>query len=234
MFDIFNFKQMNKNTDNFLKHITEEENPILCNFFAFCGKVFRVIRFTIIAAALIGGLIYLSHYEQSHSLPPIIDTAEAHDTQPTHYLMEYYAPDDNGITKRYVRTVNIAMFDLVAGTARDHGINPAHLQAICIQEGVEFVGEHAFACSPTAEKPDEGAIGAFQIRWKYHGEAKADAQHPYYSAVWTADRLLRYGYSENPYRAMGRHNGGGAAARKYAGKVWQIAKTMRIIKEMTL
>lgn len=162
-----------------------------------------------------------------------IDHVETN-TKATHYLMEYYAPNKFGITQRYVRTVNIEMFDLVAGTARDHGINPAHLQAICLKEGVEFVGEHAFACSPTAVKLDEGAYGAFQIRAQYHGIPVEDAQHPYFSARWTAERMLRYHYKTNPYYAMGRHNGGGPIAQKYAGEVWQIAKTMTILRELTL
>lgn len=172
-----------------------------------------------------------SYHAQRYTLPPIVETAHAEESQqkPSHFLLKYTV---NG--QDYYRTLSYAMEELVSGTARDHGIHPNHLLAICIQEGTEFVGKHAFACSPTASKPDEGAVGAFQIRAKYHGIKLEDAQHPYYSAVWTADRLLRYGYNENPYYAMGRHNGGGAAARRYAGKVWQIAQTMHWVQDVEL
>jgi len=182
-------------------------------------------------AALCFYAMVASYHAHKHSLPPIIETVSAQETpaRSSHFLLKYTVDGQD-----YYRTLSYSMEELVSGTARDHGIHPNHLLAICIQEGVEFVGEHAFACSPTATKPNEGAVGAFQIRAHYHGIKVEDAQHPYFSAVWTADRLLRYGYNENPYYAMGRHNGGGAAARRYASKVWQIAQTMHWVQDVEL
>lgn len=186
-----------------------------------------------------------SYHQHKYGDPQIVETVEASEAYlspdvvdkatgvsqggGTHYVVEYYV--DN---VRYVRWLKKDMLELVTGTAKDFGQNPNHLLGICLQEGTEFVDGYAFACSPTAVGDNGHALGAFQIHTGINTDvSKEDAKHAYYSARWTAERLQRKGYATNPKRAVQCHNGCNASL-PYANRVWQIARTLKIVKEVTL
>lgn len=176
------------------------------------------------------GLFITSAMYSNEHYPQIVETAHAEEVEEfTHYVVEYYVDGT-----RYVRWVETGMWELVAGTAKDFGIKAPHLQAICLQEGTEFVDGYAFACSQTAIGDNGHAFGAFQIHTGINYDiARDDAKHPYYSARWTSERLLRKGYEKNAKWAIQCHNGCNKNL-PYANRIWQIARTMKIIKTDTL
>lgn len=165
-------------------------------------------------------------YNQKTTLksnPMALEKIKAKDSS-DHYFIEYYV--DN---KRYVRELDKKMLTLINGTAKDFNINPSHLLSLCLQEGTEFVGTHAYACSPTAVGDNGTSFGAFQINTKINNVSVEDAKHPYFSIRWTAERLLAKGYRHNPKYAMQCHNSCSSRGIPYGNRVWQIAKTVKII-----
>jgi len=147
----------------------------------------------IILAMIVGGWIFCRPEQASAEAMRV--------EQPTHFDLEYSV---DGV--RYVRTMNIRNARLLEGVAKDLGINASHLIAMCIQEGSVPNGDKYYACDPTAVGDGGLAIGAFQIHRGYHDIAKEDAEHIYYSAVWTAERLIQKGYFRNKERAIRCHN----------------------------
>jgi len=142
----------------------------------------------------------------------------------THFLVEYYVDG-----QRYVRTLNMANTKLIEGTAKDLRINPSHLLAMCIQEGsVPNPDGNYYACDPEAVGDGGLALGAFQIHTGYHEIKREDAKHLYYSAVWTAERLLQKGYLYNKERAIRCHNSCNPS-NSYGERVLQIAHTLKPI-----
>lgn len=193
------------------------EGSSWAKFWTALGCVFRFFRTICILCTLvaIGWGIWLL---------TTATTARAQSIEsPSHYSLEYYVEGT-----RYIRTMNYDMAKLIEGTARDFGIKPAHLLALCIQEGsVANPNGHYFACDPTAVGDHGMARGAFQIHTGIHDISIRDAEHPYFAARWTAERLLRYGYEKSPKRAMMCHNGCDSA--RYGDTVWAIARTMKVV-----
>jgi hypothetical protein len=213
----------NKNSErhsyNFKRGTWEHTNPPYTMVFVeFLGKLTRALILIIVLAAI----FFAARYKHMNTYPPIIETAEA--SESTHYTIEYFVDG-----QRYVRELNKEMFVLVAGTANDFGINQNHLLALCLQEGTEFVGDTAYACSPTAVGDNGQAFGAFQIHTGINHVSVDDAKHPYFSARWTAERMLRKGYETNPKYAMQCHNSCGERGIQYGNRVWQIARTLKIV-----
>jgi hypothetical protein len=190
------------------------EGSFVALFLETVGALVRGLL-TAIAVGIVIFLLYLAVVGYK------IRTAEAVEAPPTHFDIEYSVEGT-----KYVRTLSYATASLIEGTAKDYGINPAHLLAICIQEGSVPNGERFFACDPTAIGDDGMAVGAFQIHTGIHDVDYWDAQHIYFSARWTAERMLRYGYRKNPKFAMQAHNG--VNSTRYGDTVWSIAKTVRV------
>jgi len=159
-----------------------------------------------------------------------IETAEAKtvlifEDPDAHITIEYFVDGT-----RYTREVLKTTVDLVSGTARDFGIHPNHLLALCLQEGYEITDGVQYSCSPTAIGDNGWAFGAFQINRSPSANPNVpveDAKHLYFSARWTAERMLRYNYRNNPKFAMQAHNG--IHSKGYGNTVWQIAKTLHPI-----
>jgi len=208
----------------YLKNINEKQNRFICFIISLLGVLFRIVIVFLIAF----GLYYAAAaIHQDLNTPPLIETVEAkelHFDQDEHMKLRYYVDE-----QEYTRFVLKSTVELVSGTARDYGMEPNHLLGICLQEGVEFHEGKAYGCSPTAVGDQGRAIGAFQILAKYHGIPINDAKHLYFSAKWTAERMLRNGYKEDPKWAIQTHNSRNLVGRIYADKVWQIARTLQPI-----
>ncbi len=173
-------------------------------------------------------LLAKSYHTHNNTLPPIIETAHAQvgpQRKGTHFTLEYHV---DGI--RYVRRMSWDMAQLMEGTARDFGIHPSHLIAMCIQEGsVPNSDGWMYACDPTATGDAGKARGAFQIHLGYHPEISEEtATHPYAAAVWTAERLINKGYQNNKERAIRCHNSCNPN-NNYGKRILQIAKTLKHI-----
>ncbi len=148
-----------------------------------------------------------------------------------HFLVEYYAPNSEGNTVRHVRTLNIKNAELIEGTARDFGIVPSDLLSICIQEGsVANPNGHYYACDPEAVGDNGWAHGAFQINRAPTANPNVsieDAKHLYFSARWTAERLIRKGYKNNRVQALQKHNRATKdGSTPYGDRILQIGHTL--------
>ena len=221
---------MEKFTHNFGTGETQHEKPsfkMVC--IMFLGMFTRSVALIAFFVIIIGTVYFSIKNVRSEVIPDIIATVEARESQLSfdrneHFLVEYYV---NG--QRYVRTLNMAIAKLVEGTARDLKINPAHLLAMCIQEGsVPNSDGNFYACDPTAVGDNGKALGAFQIHTGYHDISEANAKHIYYSARWTAERLLRKGYLRNNERAIRCHNSCNPN-NEYGKRILQIARTLNPI-----
>jgi len=191
--------------------------PLNMMFVQFLGRFVRLLGWV----SLVALFITITRHWHIHTYPPIVEVVEAQSVE-DHVMIEYYIDG-----QQHLRSVLETTVELVSGPARDFGINPNHLLAICIQEGYEVSDGVAYSCSPTAVGDHGRAIGAFQILADYHGFPKDDAKNIYASAKWTAERMLRYNYRNNPRYAMQAHNG--IHSKGYGNTVWQIAKTLHPI-----
>ena len=217
---------MEKFTHNFGTGETQHEKPsFTMQLLEIAGRIARLSVFIVIFILV----FLLAKYSHGLKNTEIIPTAEARESQLSfdrneHFLVEYYV---NG--QRYVRTLNMEIAKLVEGTAKDLKINPAHLLAMCIQEGsVPNSDGNYYACDPTAVGDNGQALGAFQIHTGYHDISEANAKHIYYSARWTAERLLRKGYLRNNERAIRCHNSCNPN-NEYGKRILQIARTLNPI-----
>lgn len=184
------------------------------------GTALRIIGLVAIIIILL--VIARSKYVNE---PPFMDIAEAKTVlvfEEEHATLEFYVSG-----QRYVRKVLKSTIADIAEVAKEYDMNQNHLLAICLKEGVEFHSGQAWACSPTAVGDNGRAIGAFQILAKYHGMPVDDAKNIIASARWTAERMLRYGYRDNPKYAMMSHNG--VNSFRYGDSAWQVAKTLHTI-----
>ena len=190
------------------------------------GKLCQITDFALVSVTIFCMIYILAVSCLNEDIIPTVEARESllSSDRKTHFLVEYYVDG-----QRYVRTLNMAIAKLVEGTAKDLKINPAHLLAMCIQEGsVPNPDGNYYACDPTAVGDNGQALGAFQIHTGYHDIKREDAKHMYYSARWTAERLLQKGYLHNKERAIRCHNSC-RPDNDYGNRILQIAKTLKPI-----
>ena len=143
-----------------------------------------------------------------------------------HFLVEYTIDG-----QRYVRTLYMPIVKQVEEIADEYGINRGHMVAMCILEAsIPDPDGNYYACNPEANGDAGKSFGIFQLNLGVHKSIPVDdAKNVVYASKWTANRLLRHDYKEYPKYAIKRHNGWGPMADRYVDKVWQIAKTIKII-----
>ena len=183
----------------------------------------HTIRF-LFCAVVIVGLVFLIRFAIFQAEDRIASAQV--EPNPTHFMIQYTVDG-----KIYVRTLSYATAQLIEGTARDFNISPPVLLAMCIQEGsVPNPDGNYYACDATAKGDNNRARGMFQILYKLHGITIADAEHPYFSARFTAERLIAKGYNVNRERAIQSHNGY-RQGNPYGKRILQIARTLKPITQ---
>lgn len=123
---------------------------------------------------------------------------------------------------RYVRSYKVPLIQRVA---KEKGILPQDLIAICMVEGFYVENKIPFGCRNEAVGPDM-ELGAFQIH-PQHTKAYGYAQNFEKSLNFAADKLIGNGYSKTDQikrkSAITRYNGDSDKGRAYSAKILKIS-----------
>ncbi len=217
-----------------MKKLQERQRITKAGLFA--EKVLSTIReiffYSLAIAVIIGSYLIvtsdtvkaMSQQTTLEAMPTKEHIADVGKMIDTHFVVSYYVDG-----QRYVRKLSLATATLLEGVAKDEGVDSSVLIAMCLQESsVPNPDGWMYGCDPTAVGDNGQAHGMFQIHNAYHDISLADSRHPYYSAVWTAHRLIRKGYKYNRERAIRCHNSC-SPSNNYGKRILQIAKTLKPI-----